>query len=434
MKQSTALKVLLSGANTFLTGEPGAGKTHTINLFTESLRSRGIQYAVTASTGIAATHIGGVTIHSWSGIGIKKEITDDDLAIIESKAYIVNKISNTKVLIIDEISMLSADTLNNVEKVIAAINGIMANGEPWGGLQVVFVGDFYQLPPVSKEKDEEFCFNAEAWKKANVVTCYLTEQHRQNDPEHRAILTRMRNGLITAEDKKTLLARANKDVPKTILFTHNKEVDSLNSEKLIKMEGKQHDFYMTHTCAHEKLIHMVDMLKKNCISPEKLSLKKGALVMFTRNNFDEGYVNGTIGTVVDFHQGETPIVEIKDGKRIYVERAKWSVGEGDREIASIRQYPLRLAWAITVHKSQGMSLDSAQIDLGTCFEYGQGYVAISRVCNLEGLYLKSANPKAFMMHPDVVEQDKVFRASSDMMEEAYKDSEVSVELIEESVF
>lgn len=420
MTQATALKILKSGLNVFLTGEPGAGKSYVINLLTEMLREKNIRYAVTASTEIAATHINGTTIHSWSGIGIKDDITDKDIEAIMRKEHIVNRIMNTKVLIIDEISMLNAKTLDSAERVIRTIRTslpeeFMQEELPWGGMQVIFVGDFYQLPPVSKNTKALFCFHADSWKNSNPVTCYLTEQHRQSDKKFLDILKRMRDGASTKEDRDTLLLKKGKDKPGTRLFTHNKDVDIVNDEMLSKIDKKEHDFHMT-SWGNEFL---VATLKKNCLSPEKLVLKEGALVMFTRNNFEAGYVNGSLGTVVEFHQGYEPIVELKDGRRVYVEKAEWSVGEGLSKTAAITQYPLKLAWAVTVHKSQGMSLDSARIDLSACFEFGQGYVAISRVCSLDGLYIKDMNPRAMMMHPDVVEQDKVFRASSDLMEEKF---------------
>ena len=182
MTQEEALSILKLGVNVFLTGVPGAGKTHTINRYIEWLRERGVEPAVTASTGIAATHVGGMTIHSWSGIGIKKRLNDWDVENIASKEKTARRIIDAKVLIIDEISMLDADTLESVDKVLRTLrHQVLQEEQPFGGLQVIFVGDFFQLPPVSRGEAAHFSFESEAWKAANPVICYLSEQHRQED-------------------------------------------------------------------------------------------------------------------------------------------------------------------------------------------------------------------------------------------------------------
>lgn len=403
MTQSKALEILQSGKNVFLTGEPGSGKTHTVNLFTKWLKERYRSYAVTASTGIAATHINGTTIHSWTGIGIKEDITPEYLDMMAEKPFLIKAIRHTDVLIIDEISMLSAKMVDNVDKVCRFIRG---DERPFGGLQVVFVGDFFQLPPVSKTK-AAFAFEAKSWEAADLSICYLTEQHRQDDAEFLDILRAMRDGKITKAQKLRLLDHEGDAKPETILYTHNAEVDSLNRAKLDKIDGALSSYEMQSS----GIPFLVDKLKASCLSPEKLHLKIGAIVMFTKNNFEEGYVNGTLGTVVEYQSSTNmPVVRTKDGRRIVARYAEWSI---DDTRAVISQVPLRLAWAITVHKSQGMSLDAARIDLSKSFEYGQGYVAISRVRSLKGLYLEGANDHAFLMHPTVVKHDIIFRKKSD---------------------
>lgn len=408
MTQNGALEILKKGGNVFLTGEPGSGKSYTVNQFTAWLEDHYKGYAVTASTGIAATHIGGVTIHSWSGLGIKEKITDQHVEdILDNKPFVVRKIQAAKVLIIDEVSMLSARSIDNVDKILRGVRKgeFMKTPKPFGGLQVVFVGDFFQLPPVTKDgKIAEFAFESAAWKAAAPTVCYLTEQHRQSDELFLEILTAMRTGKIKKSHKEALLHKP-KITPETKLFTHNMDVDRINSEELAKVKGDERTFKMFS----HGIPFLVEMLKKNCLSPENLVLKIGATVMFTRNNFDEGYVNGTLGKIVEYG-GNYIRVETKEGARIAVKTAQWEIDGGK---ASIEQYPLRLAWAITVHKSQGMSLDEARMDLSKCFEYGQGYVAISRVRTLAGLYLEGVNEKAFEMHPKIVEADKLFRTQSE---------------------
>lgn len=408
MTQLEALEILKKRGNVFLTGEPGAGKTYTVNLFIEWLRENGITYAVTASTGIAATHVNGTTIHSWSGLGIKRDVTDRLIDNIRFNDFAARRICSAQVLIIDEVSMLDSVMIDNVD---AVLKGVREDDRPFGGVQVVFVGDFFQLPPVSKGESLDFAFESEAWKDANLTICYLTEQHRQSDQEFLEILTAMRNGAVTVGQKATIraCAYAQGGVPATQLYTHNADVDRINEEELAKIEEPEHVF----TASCDGVPFMVDLLKKRLLSPERLALKVGAVVMFTRNNFDEGFVNGTIGTVTRFTNDGFPVIETKDGREITPRRAEWVIEENGVVKASVRQIPLRLAWAITVHKSQGMSLDAASVDLSNAFEYGQGYVAISRVRSLAGLHIRGINERAFATHPRVVEQDKEFRRLSE---------------------
>lgn len=413
MTQDEALAILKTGLNVFLTGEPGSGKTHTINRYVEWLRERGVPPAVTASTGIAATHIGGYTVHSWSGIGIKREVSDYDIEMIQSREKTAKRIIDAKVLIIDEISMLDAATLGSVDRIVRTLRRRpLAPEEPFGGLQVIFVGDFFQLPPVSKNEQAKFAFESKAWKEANPVICYLNEQHRQEDGDFLDLLSAMRRGAFTSAHRTRLSSRVgilSKQTVATRLYTHNENVDRINTESLGKIEGKTHIFHMTSRGSRP----LVESLKAQCLSPETLELKENASVMFTRNNFDAGYVNGTLGTVTGFSSLGVPIVKTRGGATIAAEPAEWVIQDGNRILAKITQVPLRLAWAITVHKSQGMSLDAAIIDLSQAFEFGQGYVAISRVRSLSGLFLEGFNERALLLHPKVAAADRHFRGYSD---------------------
>ncbi len=411
MTQAEALSILKLGVNVLLTGEPGAGKTHTINQYIEWLRERGVEPAVTASTGIAATHVNGMTIHSWSGIGIKKDVNQYDIENIQSREKTYRRIVEAKVLVIDEISMLDSRTLESIDRVLRALRRRpMMEEQPFGGLQVIFVGDFFQLPPVSRGDTAHFAFESDAWKAANPVVCYLSEQHRQEDGEFLDLLGAVRRNKVEARHREILRGRMQGEGKSkaTRLHTHNAEADRVNDESLAKVEGKAHVYEMTSRGARA----LVESLKQNCLSPETLTLKEGASVMFTRNNFDEGYVNGTLGKVVGFVSNGNPIVQTKNGC-IEAKEGEWSIADGSKILAQIKQIPLRLAWAITVHKSQGMSLDSAIIDLSNAFEFGQGYVALSRVRTLEGLFLEGFNDHALLLHPAVQRQDVTFRAKSD---------------------
>ncbi|HVX90077.1 MAG TPA: AAA family ATPase [Candidatus Paceibacterota bacterium] len=425
MTQREALAILTTGANVFLTGEPGSGKTHTVNAYVKWLHERGVEPAITASTGIAATHIGGMTIHAWSGIGVLEQLTPYDLDRIQNNERVNKRVRSAHILIIDEISMLSANTLDMVEEVCRAIR----NPErPFGGLQVVFVGDFFQLPPISRESHRAaFAFDADAWKAANPLVCYLSEQHRQEDSALLALLSAIRAEAVTAQHRALLESRqvdgeavmdGDVHAPVTRLYTHNASVDRMNDAALAAIDGRSERFIMTSKGA----AHLVENLKRGCLSPETLVLKEGARVMFTKNDPMNRYANGTLGSVLGFSAvHKYPIVELVTGEEIVAEPVEWKMEDGGRTLATISQVPLRLAWAITVHKSQGMSLDAATVDLSAAFEYGQGYVALSRVRTLDGLSLYGMNDRALLVHPEIAKKDREFRAASAGAEAAFDD-------------
>lgn len=405
MNQEQALEVLKSGGNVFLTGEAGTGKSYTVSQFVKWLKENGRRYAITATTGIAASHINGVTIHSWIGMGIKRNLKEDQVRFIKNNQWIAEKIRETRVLIIDEISMLDAVALTDVDKILRAV---LDKDRAFGGMQMVFVGDFFQLPPVVTGNEERhFAFEAEAWELASLNVCYLTEQHRQTEGKFLEILSGIRHQHITEEHLQILSQCQMQQIPETKLFTHNVDVDALNERKLSEIEEKEY----TYTMRSGGNEHLVQTLKRQCLSPEILTLKKRAVVMFTRNNFDKGYVNGTTGKVVDFQHG-LPLVELKNGQKVVPDEAEWKLESRRGNEGWIKQIPLKLAWAITVHKSQGMSLDTAAIDLSKVFEYGQGYVAISRMVSLDGLHLTGVSEDVFKMHPTVIEQDLIFQEMS----------------------
>ena len=440
MTQSQALSILKTGANVFLTGDPGSGKTHTINEYTAYLRKRGIEPAITASTGIAATHIGGMTIHSWSGIGIKTKLDKHDLTKITSSQYIINRVRKAKVLIIEEVSMLLPETLSAVDTVCCEIK---QNMEPFGGIQVVFAGDFFQLPPVVKTETENngqteliresstrFAYNSSAWARANPLICYLTEQHRQDDNNFLGILSAIRHNVFSRdhlyhiETRKILPSLIPDNVPQ--LFSHNTDVDRINDEILAKLPGESHVFAMFSQGPDI----LVTAIKKGCLSPETLYLKAGATVMFTKNNQKDGFVNGTVGMIEGFNKtGGHPIVKVRSGRRIEVKPMDWTVEENGKVRAQISQLPLRLAWAITVHKSQGMNLDEAVMDLSSVFEFGQGYVALSRVRRLSGLYMLGWNRRTFQVNPEILNKDEFFRLVSNDAETTF--SKISPAVLQE---
>lgn len=403
MTQKQALDILKLGKNVFLTGAAGSGKTYILNKYIRYLKKNHVSVAITASTGIAATHMNGKTIHSWAHIGIKDFLTTADLdKLFKNKEY-RQSIADTNVLIIDEVSMLHHYRLDMVDNVLRRMNGI---DEPFGGIQVVLCGDLFQLPPVTRGGRAEYITAAGSWAEMDIKICYLTEQHRHDDDHLSQLLNEMRSGEVSEQSLERLLDRRNatlgNHIVPTKLFTHNVDVDTINNVELKRLDGDAHSFTMTHKGDRA----VAKALTASCLAPEELVLKKGALVMFVQNNYAKGYVNGTLGIVTDFDGEGMPVVETPAGKTIDTIPASWRVEEGEEVIAEISQLPLRLAWAITVHKSQGMTLDAAQIDLSKSFIPGMGYVALSRVRRLDTLSLLGLNDKALQVDQRVTELNK----------------------------
>jgi ATP-dependent exoDNAse (exonuclease V) alpha subunit len=429
MKQATALKLLQAGENIFLTGSAGAGKTYTLNQYIDYLKARKVPVAITASTGIAATHMNGMTIHTWAGIGIKDQLSDTELKRMYERKYLRDHLERTQVLIIDEISMLHGKQFNLVNQVLKFFKD---SDQAFGGIQLVVSGDFFQLPPVGKPAElnrDKFAFMSSAWVEAKFRVCYLTEQHRQSDSVLDHILNAVRQQNLQPEHVQSLL-NTRQHSPRaeivTRLYTHNANVDRLNQRQLEAIDGKQHSFSAVLE-GNEKLL---ETLKNSVRAPEHLELKKHAKVMFVKNNFDQGYVNGSLGEICDFvedpEQGLLPLVQLSDGSRLLVAPETWSIeDEQGQALASFSQIPLRLAWAITIHKSQGMTLDSAEIDLGKTFEHGQGYVALSRLKSLEGLKLVDFNPQALQLDPLATKADTRFQQLSAEAESHFAELDLS---------
>ncbi|MFT9392548.1 DEAD/DEAH box helicase [Bifidobacterium sp.] len=435
MFQKEASAILNAGANVFITGAPGAGKTFVLNEFISRKRAEGASVAVTASTGIASTHVNGQTIHSWSGVGVSKIMTAELLKRIRSRRK--RKIESTDILVIDEVSMMHAWLFDMVDQVCRALRN---NPEPFGGLQVVLSGDFFQLPPVTRSRRDSdaimpdellltsrqeyarlgkdpdgFVTESLVWPALNPVICYLTEQHRQDDGQLLTVLTDIRDGSVSQQDHDVLADRLGKTPDSSQvavnLFPVNRQADALNDMRLAQIMLDAHEFHAESAGS----AHLVERLKKNMLAPERLVLKQGANVMALRNDPDRQYVNGSIGTVQGFakeNKGGWPVVEFENGNTVTMRPASWEMMDGETVLASVSQVPLRCAWAITIHKSQGMTLDRAVMDLRRTFAPGMGYVALSRVEALDGLYLRGISEHAFLVSPEAVALDSVLRQDS----------------------
>lgn len=416
MTQQEALDILKLGHNVYLTGSAGSGKTHLLNQYIGYLKDHGVPVAVTASTGIAASHMGGITVHSWSGVGVRSALSPYDLEAMEEKRYLWDRFQKTKVLIIDEISMLDHHRLDLIDTVARFFKRSEA---PFGGLQVVLSGDFFQLPPVSRkgEPQARFVYHSNAWRTLGLKVCYLTESHRHKDDRYLAMLNAIREKTLSPEIVSDLVTRINKTPSfasrPTKLYTHNADVDGINAEELDKTEGLVFTYKMSESGREP----ISALLKNTCLAPAELSLKNGAQVMFVKNNQEAGYVNGTLGVVTNC-SNNYPTVKTVSGKIINAEPVEWKIEDDGRVLASVKQVPLRLAWAITVHKSQGMTLDAAEIDLSKSFEKGMGYVALSRLKSFEGLKLIGINDMALEVNEEISLFDKTLQQNSAVIQKA----------------
>lgn len=415
MDQALALEILLSGHNALLTGPAGSGKTYVLNQFVRLAKKSGKHVSVTATTGLAATHLGGSTIHAWSGIGIHDELP----ANFHENMYKgrLDTIIKTDVLIIDEISMLHDYRLDMVDQIARDVRG---EDIPFGGIQVILCGDFFQLPPVNRGDQgvASFVVSSNAWEEIDPVICYLDEQHRQNDDKFLEILSALRAGDIRRRHAEDLLVRQNADVGEaTELHTTNVDVDAINVQALAQLPGEEH----TYRAVTTGKASYVESLTRSCLALDELVLKKGALIMCVKNNPEKKYVNGSLGIVVGFEEEtDYPIVELRNGRKLTIKPEAWELRDGDKKRASLTQIPLRLAWAITIHKSQGMTLDAARIDLRKAFVEGMGYVALSRVRSLDTLSLSGINQMALRVSPEALLIDESLRKKSSADSKKYE--------------
>ncbi len=449
MSQEEAINILKLGHTTFLTGSAGTGKTYVLNMFIDYLKHHNIPHAVTASTGIAATHIGGTTLHAWSGIGVKDRIGDWDLDNMSDNEKLVKRYLNTQVLIIDEVSMLHASKLDMLDRISKHMRALQDNknaNKPFGGLQVIFCGDFFQLPPVVRDRSvniiNEYAFNSPAWLNAKPVICYLTQNYRQEDNTLTSILNAIRNADEDIYDSLEALQNTTENVLDDAikLFTHNENVDIINLEKYKTLHDNLEERHKSKVEECEYIMtsvgkkQLVDNLKANILTSEVLKLKTDTKVMFIKNDKSGKYQNGTLGVVIGFDKDNMPIVETlgndaKDKEKINVVPDVWQIkSDDDKILAEVTQIPLRLAWAITIHKSQGMTLDAAEVDLSKGFGFGMGYVALSRVRSLSGLKVIGLNNQALMVAPFVVEENKrLIQKSSNAVDALHKYSKADLE-------
>ena len=420
-EQRKAYDVVEQGKSIFLTGPGGTGKSFLLKTMYELIPDRrGKHGAITAMTGCAALLIGrfAKTLHSWAGIGLGRESAAVLAATIRRSGKALRRWLGTDILIIDEVSMLTPELLEKLDEVAKILR---RNSLPMGGLQVVFVGDFYQLPPVNKDKEKEipFVFESPVWHEVVKETICLTQILRQDDPVFHKILDEGRRGALSAESLKILKQRTNLpwqqlSIRPTLLFTRRVEVDMVNERNLKALQSERRVFKAetiftpveaTAGLTKESLdvkraVEKMD--KEGPYMPELILAMDAQVMLLTNLDYDAGLVNGSRGVITGFDPSGAPIVQFRKGVPVTVPASSWE--SADIEGLARKQIPLKLAYAITIHKAQGATLDCALIDIGTStFECGQAYVALSRVKNLESLYVWDVEPSAFRAHPKVLE-------------------------------
>jgi hypothetical protein len=420
-KQAAAF-VNQTSQHLFLTGKAGTGKTTFLKYIKENCYKK---MAVTAPTGVAAMNAGGTTLHALFWLPFGTYIEDYPLRWDDTDTHIYNKsrlfstikltrqrraiLQELELLIIDEVSMVRADTLDAIDTILKSVRRDM---RPFGGLQVLFIGDLYQLPPVVRDHEWQilrqhysspFFFDAKVLRENALVKLELQHIYRQKDENFISILNNIRNNQCAAEDLAKLNVHFKSDFQPAeneqyiVLTSHNRLADQINQEELQKLPGKMHNV---------KAIVKDDFMVSSYPTEEMLALKVGAQVMFIKNDSgeDRKYFNGKIGTIKELNLDKHQIlVGFEDGsddvvvRRETWENIKYNYDKGEDKIdeevmGTFSQFPLRLAWAITIHKSQGLTFDRAIIDAATSFAAGQVYVALSRLTGLEGLVLRAPLP------------------------------------------
>ena len=425
--QATIVKLAKSGDSFFFTGCAGTGKTFTLMSIIEALPQT-VTY-VTALTGIAASLLPqGTTLHSFAGIGHASLNREQTLRKVKTNPQAVMKWTKAKTLIIDEVSMMSKDLFELIDYLGRELRN--RRTVPFGGLQVILCGDFFQLPPVSKAITS-YCFESELWKEAVGERCYeLVEIFRQKDPRLINLLNDIRYGTMSEENIKLLVSlRRELNLPRGIVPTQlvpiNATADAINIRELEKLSPDPAVMYTANDWGQDA--YALDMLSKITLFPERLPLRVGAQVMLLKNHANFKLWNGSRGLVIGFFNNKNtisrqydiidacprastkydllPIVRFSTGQEVVIGYDAFELeGAGKNKIRGCRQQlPLRLSWAITIHKSQGMSLDFLMVDASRSFEAGQAYVALSRARSLEGLQVVSFDPRKCWCDPKVVE-------------------------------
>jgi len=420
-EQAATLEAVKAGRNIFLTGAGGTGKSHTIRAIVAWGRSVEKRIDVTAMTGCAALLLGlkAKTLHSWAGIGLGRESPASLAESIKRSRKTLRRWMDCQILIIDEISMMMPELLEKLDFIARRVR--RKESERFGGIQLLLAGDFCQLPPVSKDSEDKdkplFAFQSAIWSTLLDETHHLTKIERQPDPAFQAILTEARMGALSPASIAILNGRKGlpwktDEIRPTLIFSRNSDVSTINAVNMEALDGEELTFKATTVTASgpaggpaatdSDIETQLTRLDLDAPYEPVLTLKIGAQVMLLTNlDQERGLVNGSRGVVLHFSATGLPVVRfLSIPEPVTVDRATWMLPENDQ--VGRAQIPLKVAYAITIHKSQGATLDCALIDIGSnTFEYGQAYVALSRVKSLEGLHIWSLNPAKVRCHPAV---------------------------------
>ncbi len=399
LEQKEALRVLNSNKNVFLTGSAGTGKSFVIR---EHLRKCILRPSVLASTGAAAVLIGGRTVHSFFGLGILENGINKTVEKALKDRRVVQRLKKADEIIIDEISMIHPDVFTAAEKVARFSREEEC---PFGGLKIITVGDFFQLPSVDRfNKNRPWLFKDPLWKSCQFSTVTLQKSHRTEHLEFLKILNKVRFG-ICDKDVTTFLddrcVQLDNTFDGTVLFPRKNEVERYNQQMLERLPGKA-QIYDTEIHFTRKTSLNVHTALNYSPLPASLCLKKGALVMIRKNHPNEWYVNGSLGHVKKMNDS-CICVELLSGRTVEIEKDQFNILNGDGEpICVVMNFPLNLGWATTIHKAQGASIDRVQVSLNGLWDPGQAYVALSRARSPEGLFITNWNHQSIICDVDVL--------------------------------
>lgn len=408
-EQQKALNLLNSDKNIFLTGAAGTGKSYVLNKYLENCNKR---VAILSSTGISAMLINGRTIHSFFGIGIMQGGIENTINRVVNNKFTVMRISRVNTIIIDEISMVTSEVFKCIEKICREIGNKKL---PWGGKRIIVTGDFYQLPPINKKVEhKDWCFMSKTWSKSNFTSIILNKVMRTNDEKFLNILKLIRSGNVNNEvsnyikNKITDISDIGDDVIR--IFPRRDMVERYNNICLNEINSKLYTFKtkyeVTFKTKSKKQMFIYEKYSKAIVDnspiPPELKIKVGARVMIRANDKDGNYVNGSTGEVLSINN-QSVDVKLDNGNIVRVEEIKFSMlnGDGD-EVAYSSNIPLTLAYAITIHKSQGISLNKAYININNLWDSGQAYVAMSRLTSGEGLYVQDWDKPSIKVNDDVI--------------------------------
>ena len=425
-KQLQAFQLLNDGKNIFITGSAGTGKSYIIKKFFEefckkyNLAHRNSSIVKTSTTGCSAVLIGGTTLHSYLGIGTGEKSAIEMIRFIRMNKSLKDRWIELKVLIIDEISMMDADLFDKLEEVSRRIRKI---DKKFGGIQLVLSGDFYQLPFIqNKQKTKRFCFQSMIWNVIIDKTVNLTKIIRQDNEDFQRVLSKIRVGIVDEDVNEILKSRVNVKLEKkngiipTKLYSRRNDVDEINQKKIKKLIDKGNEIITSEaiTSINKALRSKADLEKyldrifKSSQFSKNFKCTIGSQVMTLVNDKKYNFINGSRGVIKSYNKLKEEFeIQLLDGKIVYVQKHVWEYPISDTRTITIKQFPLKLAWAITIHKSQGMTIDYLETSIGSSiFEYHQVYVVLSRAKSLEGLKIRTYDPSKIKVNPIVTEYYK----------------------------